>query len=93
MTRPTVVSVYVPLCSERCAFCDCLTIPSTLRDVVRYREALLAEIDAVAPDLEGQRVEAVRFDGGVPLLMGGARRGPRCCSGSGAVCRSLTTPR
>lgn len=72
MTRPTVVSVYVPLCSERCAFCDCLTIPSTLRDVVRYREALLAEIDAVAPDLEGQRVEAVRFDGGVPLLMGGA---------------------
>ena len=72
MTRPTVVSVYVPLCSERCAFCDCLTIPSTLRDVVRYREALLAEIDAVAPGLEGQRVEAVRFAGGVPLLMGGA---------------------
>lgn len=92
MTRPTVVSVYVPLCSERCAFCDCLTIPSTLRDVVRYREALLAEIDAVAPDLEGQRVEAVRFDGGVPLLME-APAWPRCCSGLRRRLRSLTTPR
>ena len=39
--------------------------------MVRYREALLAEIDAVAPGLEGQRAEAVRFAGGVPLLMAG----------------------
>lgn len=70
--KPLVVHIYVPLCAEQCSFCQRLTCPSTLTMVNRYSQALLAEIDSVAPDLEGYEIAAVRFTGGTPLLLGGA---------------------
>lgn len=69
--RPITVTVYVPLCGESCSFCERLTVPSTLRSVTRYSSALIAEIDSVAPDLRDYEVQAVRFCGGIPLLLGG----------------------
>lgn len=69
--KPLVVTVYVPLCAEECRFCNRLTCLSMLTTVNRYSNALRAEIDAVAPDLEEYEVAAVRFTGGTPLLLGG----------------------
>lgn len=69
--QPLIVTVYVPLCSESCVFCDRLTTPSTLRTVARYRDALIAEIDSVASDVTEYEIVAIRFTGGVPLLLGG----------------------
>lgn len=66
-----IVCVYVPLCSERCAFCTRLRVPATISLVDRYTEALLSEIDAAADELSGGTVRAVRFTGGVPLMLAG----------------------
>ena len=70
--QPLIINVYVPLCSESCVFCERLTTPSTVQSVARYHDALVAELESVAPEFDGYQVEAVRFSGGVPLLLGGA---------------------
>ncbi len=69
--KPIVITIYVPLCSESCTFCDRLRVPSTIRTVARYRNALLEEIDSVAPEMKEFEVQAVRFVGGIPMLLGG----------------------
>lgn len=66
-----VIYVYVPLCTERCAFCSRLRVPSTIALVERYANALLREIEFVADEPLAGTVRAVRFTGGVPLLLGG----------------------
>ncbi len=66
-----LVTVYVPLVNAVDTTSRELTTPSTISMVKRYRDALLAEIDAVADAAAGYEVAAVRFTGGVPLLLGG----------------------
>lgn len=69
--KDLAICLHVPLCNERCAFCDRLRVPATISMVERYTDALLAEIDAGADDMAESVVRAVRFAGCVPLMLAG----------------------
>ncbi len=72
---PIVVTFEVPLCPARCGFCDlpvnCGDASSTANREA-YVRALMAEVDAMAPDLAPYEVAAVRFAGGAANHLGGA---------------------
>lgn len=69
--KELLVCLYVPLCNEECTFCTRLRTPATIAMVERYADALLREIDSVAPDAPEGTVRAIRFAGGVPLMLAG----------------------
>lgn len=71
MTSSPVISIYVPLCNEHCSFCDKLRTPATIAMAEKYTSALLTEIDSIAEDSPEHDIEAIRFVGGVPLMLSG----------------------
>lgn len=58
--------VHVPFCDRICPYCDFAV--TSLKQVPHdaYAEALLRELDARAPELEGAHVRSVYFGGGTP---------------------------
>jgi oxygen-independent coproporphyrinogen-3 oxidase len=70
--EPLVVEIRVPFCPRRCGYCDADVLPrANTTQMEAYAAALLAEIDAVADDLANHEVQAIRFTGGSPNLLGG----------------------
>jgi oxygen-independent coproporphyrinogen-3 oxidase len=61
--------VHWPFCRAKCPYCD---FNSHVRDGVdhtRWRRALLAELDRLAADTPGRRLDSIFFGGGTPSLM------------------------
>ena len=64
--NPVSVYVHVPFCTIKCGYCDFNAYAGmdNLKDA--YRDAVLAEIAASAPLLEGRTIATVAFGGGTP---------------------------
>jgi putative oxygen-independent coproporphyrinogen III oxidase len=70
MTAPPLgVYIHWPFCKSKCPYCD---FNSHVRDgveQVRWRHALLAELEHAAREAPDRRVETMFFGGGTPSLM------------------------
>src|SRR5947209_14298802 len=58
--------VHVPFCAHKCEYCAFYSEASRGDTIQRYVDALVREIDLVAPDL---KPETVFFGGGTPSLL------------------------
>ena len=70
-TRISGFALYVhwPFCRAKCPYCD---FNSHVRDAVeqgRWRRALLGELERLAAETPGRRLDAIFFGGGTPSLM------------------------
>jgi putative oxygen-independent coproporphyrinogen III oxidase len=68
-TTPLGVYVHWPFCKSKCPYCD---FNSHVRDgieQVRWRAALLKELEQAAREAPDRRVETMFFGGGTPSLM------------------------
>jgi len=67
-TDPPVTSLYVhvPFCAHKCEYCAFFSEASNGAQIERYVQALLRELDLVAPDL---KPETVFFGGGTPSIL------------------------
>ena len=68
---PDSLAVYVhwPFCRSKCPYCDFNSHVSASIDHVRWRAALLREIDHYADRTPGRTVSSIFFGGGTPSLM------------------------
>jgi oxygen-independent coproporphyrinogen-3 oxidase len=62
----TSLYVHVPFCAKKCSYCAFYSEASSGELVNRYVEALIRELEMVAPDL---RPETIFFGGGTPSLL------------------------
>ena len=62
---PAGFYVHVPFCVKKCAYCDFVSFPNREGDILRYLNALVAEMDLRAPL---PRIDTVFFGGGTPSL-------------------------
>ena len=65
---PHHLYVHVPFCRLVCAYCDFVTVGGRARDILRYVDALVAEL-AMRP-APGE-LRTISFGGGTPSLLGG----------------------
>jgi oxygen-independent coproporphyrinogen III oxidase len=66
--NPPVTSLYVhvPFCAHKCEYCAFFSEASNGAQIERYVQALLRELDLVAPDL---KPETIFFGGGTPSIL------------------------
>ena len=73
-SEPTSTSVYIhfPWCARKCPYCDFATEPIRAEALPHegYADAVLRELDARAPDLQGRALKSIFFGGGTPSLWG-----------------------
>jgi oxygen-independent coproporphyrinogen-3 oxidase len=64
--KPVSIYVHIPFCTVKCGYCDFNAYAGleALKD--DYRDALVAELRAVAPDIAGRTIGTVAFGGGTP---------------------------
>ncbi len=62
------VYVHFPFCASRCPYCDFATEARATLPHDAYADAVLAEIEARAPDYAGRRLRSIYFGGGTPGL-------------------------
>ncbi len=71
---PTQTSVYVhfPWCARKCPYCDFATEPIRAAALPHeaYADAVLRELEARSPGLEGRELKSIFFGGGTPSLWG-----------------------
>jgi putative oxygen-independent coproporphyrinogen III oxidase len=70
--EPIGVYVHFPWCLSKCPYCDFVAFaaPRSSIDGAAYTDAVLAELDARAAELEGRRAATIFFGGGTPSLWG-----------------------
>ncbi len=83
------VYVHFPFCLAKCPYCDFTSYAATRAEIdhAGYADAVLAEIEARRPALDGARIETVFFGGGTPSLWEPAELG-RVLAGILASCES-----
>jgi oxygen-independent coproporphyrinogen-3 oxidase len=69
MNRPLGVYLHWPFCKSKCPYCDFNSHVREGIDQVRWRRALLAELEHAAREAPERRVETMFFGGGTPSLM------------------------
>ena len=89
------VYVHFPWCLAKCPYCDFVSYARerTAIDHAAYADAVLRELDARAPSVEGRRIDTIFFGGGTPSLwepqqLGRVVRGIRerlGCAGEGEL--------
>jgi putative oxygen-independent coproporphyrinogen III oxidase len=64
------VYIHFPYCLAKCPYCDFASygVERQAIDHAGYADAVLRELDARAPQLEGRSIESVFFGGGTPSL-------------------------
>lgn len=67
------VYIHIPFCKSKCAYCDFYSLPNAEGQMDAYLRALLAQIDEVAPSVEGMTVDSVYIGGGTPSYFGEKR--------------------
>ncbi|MDH5491453.1 MAG: radical SAM family heme chaperone HemW, partial [Myxococcales bacterium] len=66
----TSVYLHFPFCAKKCPYCDFASVkiaPSAIPHQA-YADAILAELEARRPELEGRRLCSIFFGGGTPSL-------------------------
>jgi len=68
----TSVYIHFPWCARKCPYCDFATEPIRAKALPHeeYADAVLRELDARAPDLQGRALKSIFFGGGTPSLWG-----------------------
>jgi putative oxygen-independent coproporphyrinogen III oxidase len=61
--------VHWPFCSAKCPYCDFNSHVSGRIDHARWRRAFLSEIERLARETPGRRLDTIYFGGGTPSLM------------------------
>ena len=76
-TPPLALYVHLPWCVRKCPYCDFNShaLPAAGLPERAYLSALLADLDASAPELGGREVVSVFFGGGTPSLFSAASIG------------------
>lgn len=69
MSAPLHLYLHVPFCAKRCTYCTAKTYPATPETCTAYADALLAELEATAPDFAGDTVQTVYWGGGSPTVL------------------------
>lgn len=69
MSAPLHLYLHVPFCAKRCTFCSQKTYPATPDTCASYAAALLAEMEAAAPDFADSEVQTVYWGGGSPTAL------------------------
>ena len=69
MSAPLHLYLHVPFCVRRCTFCNQKIYPATPESCKAYANALLAELEATAPDFSGDPVQTVYWGGGSPTAL------------------------
>ena len=64
--KPLAVYVHIPFCTVKCGYCDFNAYAGLDAIKPAYRDAVLAELDAWAPVLDGREVSSIAFGGGTP---------------------------
>jgi len=64
--KPLSVYVHIPFCIVKCGYCDFNAYAGMDALKPRYRDAVLKELDASAPLLQGAEVVSIGFGGGTP---------------------------
>lgn len=67
------VYIHIPFCKSKCTYCDFYSVPHAESQMDAYLRALLAQIDEVAPSVEGMTVDTVYIGGGTPSYFGEKR--------------------
>lgn len=67
--KPLSMYIHIPFCMKKCLYCDFLSAPATWQERESYVEALLREIEEMAPFCRGYEVNTVFFGGGTPSLL------------------------
>ncbi|NBB82741.1 MAG: coproporphyrinogen III oxidase, partial [Alphaproteobacteria bacterium] len=67
--RGFALYVHWPFCRSKCPYCDFNSHVREIVDHPRWRAALLAELDHVAAETNGRRLDSIFFGGGTPSLM------------------------
>lgn len=70
-TKQNTLSLYVhiPFCVRKCAYCDFLSMPAEESLQKQYVQALLHEIEALAPLYENYEVVSLFLGGGTPSVL------------------------
>ena len=63
-----IIQVNIPFCYHECSYCAQHNARYDEGVIASYVEAMLREIEAAAPDMDGDRVRAVSIEGGSPAL-------------------------
>lgn len=63
------VYVHIPFCETLCSFCPYNKVKYDKDLALRYKEALLKEIDNVGKYYKGKKITSIYFGGGTPSLM------------------------
>jgi len=61
--------IHWPFCKSKCPYCDFNSHVRAGVDEARWRNALIAELDAAAAETEERRLASIFFGGGTPSLM------------------------
>ena len=64
--RPLSVYVHIPFCTVKCGYCDFNAYAGLESLHESYRDAIVAELRACAPALDGYTVGTIAFGGGTP---------------------------
>lgn len=69
MSAPLHLYLHVPFCVKQCTSCTQKTYPATPDTCASYAAALLAEVEAAAPDFSDSVVQTVYWSGGSPTAL------------------------
>jgi putative oxygen-independent coproporphyrinogen III oxidase len=69
MSAPLGVYIHWPFCKSKCPYCDFNSHVREGTEQVRWRKALLTELEYAAREAPARRVETMFFGGGTPSLM------------------------
>lgn len=70
MMKPMGLYFHIPLCDQKCPYCDFYSLPAARGKTESVTAALLSQIIRYAPLLRGRVIDSVYFGGGTPPLLG-----------------------
>lgn len=71
--KPLSMYIHIPFCMKKCLYCDFLSAPASAQERESYVEALLREIEQMAPFCKEYEVNTVFLGGGTPSLLSGVQ--------------------
>lgn len=73
MAESISIYIHIPLCVQKCAYCDFASFPGRISQRGAYIEAVCCEMRAQAAFFGRRRVKTVFLGGGTPTLLTGAQ--------------------
>lgn len=67
------IYIHIPFCKSKCDYCDFYSLPHAEGQMDAYLKALMAQMDEVAPSVEGMVANTVYIGGGTPSFFGEKR--------------------